>query len=87
MLQILMLMKIHGKRNDLYYINSKNMENVETFGTGEKYTSDLKINKNDVFILEKKTENDVSTYILKYYDKNENEKVVGNIELANPLKK
>jgi len=75
------------KRNDLYYIKSKNIENVESFGNGEKYTSDLKVNKNDVFILEKKTENDISTYILKYYDKIGNEKEVGTIELANPLKK
>lgn len=80
-----MLWKKLGKRDDLYYINVNNIEKVSTYGKGAKYTDDLKINKKDVFILEKKVENDVASYSIKYYDEDENEELVGNLEIANPL--
>ena len=76
-----------GKRNDLYYINVENIENVNTFGKGEKYTADLQVNKNDVFIMEKTVENNVEIYKIKYFNQDEKEEAVGNLEIANPLKK
>ena len=72
-----------GKRNDLYYINAQNIENVKTFGKGEKYTADLQVNKNDVFVMEKNAEK----YVVKYFNQDGKEEAVGNLEIANPLKK
>ena len=76
-----------GKRNDLYYINVENIENVKTFGKGEKYTADLQVNKNDVFVMEKTVENNVEIYKIKYFNQDGKEEAVGNLEIANPLKK
>ena len=74
-----------AKRSDLYYINVENIENVNTFGKGEKYTADLQLNKNDVFVMEKKVENDVASYIIKYFNLDGKEEEVGVLEIANPL--
>lgn len=70
-----------GKRNDLYYINVQNIEKVNTYGKGEKYTADLEVNKNDVFVMEKVAEK----YIIKYFNQDGKEEEVGALELANPL--
>ena len=80
-----MLLSKHGKRDDLYYINAQNIENVDTFGKGEKYTADLQVNKNDVFVMEKTVENNVEIYKIKYFNQDGKEEAVGNLEIANPL--
>lgn len=70
-----------GKRADLYYINAQNIENVNTYGKGEKYTADLEVNKNDVFVMEKNAEK----YVIKYFNQDGKEEEVGTVEIANPL--
>ena len=70
-----------GKRADLYYINAQNIENVNTYGKGEKYTADLEVNKNDVFVMEKNAEK----YVIKYFNQDGKEEDVETIEIANPL--
>lgn len=72
------------KRDDLYYIKASNIEQVNTYGKGNKFDG-ANINKIDTFILEKKVDNDVISYEVKYFDQDGKEENVGKLELANPL--
>lgn len=74
------------KRTDLYWINSSKIEGVEYIGKGKKYTDNNEVNKNDVFVLEKNTENSFINYCVKYYDSTGKEKEIGNIDIEKPFK-
>ena len=65
----------------MYIMNAQNIENVNTYGKGEKYTADLEVNKNDVFVMEKNAEK----YVIKYFNQDGKEEEVGTVEIANPL--
>lgn len=73
------------KRNDCYWINVNNIEKVKTFGKGSKYNEQRELNNTDVFILEKVVENDITKYVLNYYNLNGEKEYVGDLEIANPL--
>lgn len=72
------------KRNDLFYVNVKKIKDVSTYGKGKKYNNN-KLNQNDVFILEKNVENDITTYKINYFNQEGKKENVGVIELATPL--
>lgn len=72
------------KRNDIYYIklNSDNSD-IILYGKGEKYINN-DINKNDVFLLEKK-QNEEGKYILTYYNSNGEAEEIGEINFKEPI--
>ena len=72
------------KRNDVFYIKADNIEQVNTYGKGKKFNGN-NINKKDVFLLEKKEENGVTTYEINYFNQDGKEEKVGKLELDNPL--
>ena len=72
------------KRDDIFYIKVNSINQDSTKGRGNKFLEN-DINKKDVFILEKKIENDVSIYEIKYFNDAGIEEVVGKVELENPL--
>ena len=73
------------KRNDCFWINVNNIEQVKTFGKGAKYDDKNNQNKIDVFLLEKVIENEVTKYVVNYYNLDGEKEFVGNLEIANPL--
>ncbi len=81
-----MLLQKLGKRDDLFFINASNIENVSIYRKSEKYDENMEINKDNTFILEKCTENEQTKYIIKYYNKGKADDI-GILELANPLEK
>lgn len=72
------------RRNDIYYIklNEENSD-ITLYGKGSKYI-DGDINKKDVFLLEKK-ENEEGKYILKYYNLKGEAEVIGEINFKEPI--
>lgn len=72
------------KRDDIYYIKANKIEQVKTYGKGDKFDGN-NINKIDTFILEKKVDNEVTSYEIKYFNQDGKEESVGKLELANPL--
>lgn len=73
------------KRDDCFFINVKNIEQVKTIGKGTKYDENVNQNMNDVFLLEKVSENDVVKYEVNYYNLKGKKEYVGILEIANPL--
>lgn len=73
------------KRDDIFWINTDVMGDVNTFGKGSKFSEDGNINNLDVFILERRIENDKNIYIVTYYDVDGKKMDVGKLELAEPL--
>lgn len=73
------------KREDCFWINVDNIEQVKTIGKGTKYDKNLNQNMNNVFLLEKVLENEVIKYEVNYYNFKGQKEYVGNLEIANPL--
>lgn len=72
------------KRNDIYYIklNEENSD-ITLYGKGVKYTNN-DINKNDVFLLEKK-QGEEGKYILKYYNLKGEAEEIGELDFKEPI--
>lgn len=73
------------KRDDCFWINVNNIEQVKTIGKGSKYDENVNQNMNDVFLIEKVSENEVIRYEVNYYNAKSQKEFVGNLEIANPL--
>ncbi|MBP3596989.1 MAG: hypothetical protein J6J60_10560 [Clostridia bacterium] len=73
------------KRDDCFWINVNNIEQVKTIGKGSKYDGNVNQNMNDVFLLEKVSENEVIRYEVNYYNLKFQKEFVGVLEIANPL--
>ena len=73
------------KRNDCFWINVNNIEQVKTIGKGSKYDENVNQNMTDVFLLEKVEENETVKYEVNYYNYKGKKEFVGNLEIANPL--
>lgn len=73
------------KRDDCFWINVKNIEQVKTIGKGSKYDENINQNMNDVFLLEKVEKNEIVKYEVNYYNYKGKKEFVGNLEIANPL--
>ncbi len=73
-----------AKRDDIFFINAKNaIQDVEQFGKGEKYLED-EINKNDVFLLEKKQDSE-DIYLINYYNSEGKKEEIGELNLKEPI--
>ena len=72
------------KRSDIFYIklNEENSD-ITLYGRGTKYI-DGNINKNDVFLLEKK-QNEEGKYVLKYYNLKGEAEEIGEINFKEPI--
>ena len=72
------------KRNDIFYIklNDENSD-ITLYGKGAKYTNN-DINKNDVFLLEKKQDEE-GKYILKYYNLKGEVEEIGKLDFKEPI--
>lgn len=75
------------KRDDCFWINVNNIEQVKTIGKGTKYDRNLNQNMNNVFLLERVSENEVIRYEVNYYNFKGKKEFVGNLEIATPLTK
>lgn len=75
----------NSKRDDIFWINTDVMNDVKTFGKGSKFSDFGNINNIDVFMLEKRIENENNIYIVTYYNMDGDKKDVGKLELAEPL--
>lgn len=73
------------KRDDCFFINVNNIEQVKTIGKGSKYDENVNQNMTDVFLLEKIEENEIVKYEVNYYNYKGKKEFVGNLEIANPL--
>ena len=72
------------KREDVFYINvTDSIKDITQYGKGEKYV-DNQINKNDVFILEKK-QDDENLYIINYYNLDGKKEEIGEMNLKEPM--
>lgn len=72
------------KRNDIFYLNAlDSIKDITQYGKGEKYI-EKKINKTDVFILEKKQDTD-DIYILNYYNLEGEKEEIGQLNLKEPI--
>lgn len=72
------------KRDDIFYMNAvDSIEDITQYGKGKKYNSN-QINKNDVFILEKK-HNSESIFIINYYNIEGKKEEIGELNLKEPI--
>ncbi|MGN1299438.1 MAG: hypothetical protein ACI4UE_05605 [Candidatus Scatovivens sp.] len=72
------------KRDDIFYINVNNaIKDINQYGKGKKLVDD-DINKSDVFILEKKPDNE-NIYIINYYNLNNEKEEIGELNLKEPI--
>lgn len=72
------------KREDIFYINvTDSIKDITQYGKGDKYV-DNQINKNDVFILEKKQDSE-SIYIINYYNLEGKKEEIGELNLKEPI--
>ncbi len=72
------------KRDDIFYMNAvDSIEDITQYGKGKKYNEN-DINKNDVFILEKK-QNSQDIYIINYYNLEGKKEEIGELNLKEPI--
>lgn len=72
------------KRNDVFYMNAlDSIEDITKYGKGKKYI-DEKINKIDVFMLEKKQDTE-DVYIINYYNIDGKKEEIGELNLKEPI--
>ena len=72
------------KREDIFYINViDSVEDINQYGRGKKY-NDNEINKQDVFILEKKQDVE-GIYIINYYNLSGEKEQIGELNLKEPI--